>query len=83
MMEAVHTSETSGYFNEPTWHYIQEACHLQEVNIAKKVHTSGITLMNIFWMLCCVVSLELTDISEVLTVSIIRAGSHPDCRLPW
>jgi hypothetical protein len=29
MMEAVHTSETSVYFNETTRRYIPEGCHLQ------------------------------------------------------
>jgi hypothetical protein len=28
MMEAVHTSETSVFFNETKWCYIQESCHL-------------------------------------------------------
>jgi hypothetical protein len=28
MMEAVHTSDMSVYFNKTTWRYIQESCHL-------------------------------------------------------
>jgi hypothetical protein len=32
MMQAVHTSETSVYFNETTWSYIPEACHLHPQN---------------------------------------------------
>jgi hypothetical protein len=28
MMEAVHTSETSVYFNNSAWRYIPQSCHL-------------------------------------------------------
>jgi hypothetical protein len=31
MMEAVCTSETSIYFNETTWHYIPDGCHLWKI----------------------------------------------------
>jgi hypothetical protein len=31
MMEAVHTSETSVYSNDTTWHYIPEGFNLYEV----------------------------------------------------
>jgi hypothetical protein len=29
MFETAFTSEMSVYFNETTWHYIPESCHLQ------------------------------------------------------
>jgi hypothetical protein len=42
MMEAVHTSETSVYFNETIWRYIPEGCHLHTRHRGNlKAHNGG------------------------------------------
>jgi hypothetical protein len=38
-MEAVHTLETSAYFNETTWHYIPEGYHHDGFLRVIKIHS--------------------------------------------
>jgi hypothetical protein len=59
MMEAVHTSETLVHFNEITWCYIPESCHLHTCHCEDlKSHTGCIliTCRPILNLLTCIFS---------------------------
>jgi hypothetical protein len=66
MMEAARASETSVYFNETTWRYVQEGCRLQTLrceNLKSHLAKSG--------------TLYQLNNSSMVAVSVLRAETRP------